>query len=95
MGRQEGWRVIRTVGITAGLQKRFYPHLIRHCFAAHLHEGGADLRVIQELLGHASLNTTQIYLKMDVSRLRKVFKDFHPRESASNFRQLDFDKLLI
>ena len=73
------WRILDRHARTAGLSSEFHPHVLRHSFATHLLEGGADLRVIQELLGHASVNTTQIYTQVDRSMLREVHRRFHPR----------------
>jgi integrase/recombinase XerD len=72
-------QIVKERAKLAGIEQNVYPHLLRHSFATHLLEGGADLRVIQELLGHADIATTQIYTHVDQKRLKKVHKNFHPR----------------
>ncbi len=76
---QRVWQLVKHYASVAGLGESVYPHLLRHSFATHLLAGGADLRIIQELLGHADISTTQIYTHVDSSRLRAVHKNFHPR----------------
>jgi integrase/recombinase XerD len=77
--REAIWELVKRYAIRAGLQADISPHTLRHSFATHLLAGGADLRIIQEMLGHASIQTTQIYTQVENSRLRKVHRQFHPR----------------
>lgn len=73
------WMMVEKYGRKSGLLKSISPHTLRHCFASHLVGGGADLRVVQELLGHSDINTTQIYTHVDSGRLKAVHGKFHPR----------------
>lgn len=73
------WGIIKEIAQRAGVKKNIYPHLLRHSFATHLLQHSADLRVIQELLGHASLGTTQIYTHVEGKRLQEMHRKFHPR----------------
>ena len=73
------WQIIKERANLAGLDENIYPHLLRHSFATHLLSNGADLRVIQELLGHADISTTQVYTHVDQQRLKEVHRQFHPR----------------
>lgn len=73
------WQIVQQVVRLSGLKKKVWPHLLRHSFATHLLGHGADLRAIQEMLGHASLATTQIYTHVDQARLKQVHRQFHPR----------------
>jgi integrase/recombinase XerD len=73
------WQIVRGIAARAGLEKKIWPHLLRHSFATHLLSRGADLRAIQEMLGHASLATTQVYTHVDQARLKQVHRRFHPR----------------
>ena len=79
LSRVGAWGVVRRATLRAGITKRVTPHTLRHSFATHLLEGGADLRAVQEMLGHADLSTTQIYTHVDREYLRSVHKQFHPR----------------
>lgn len=73
------WHIVKTHARAAGLSENVSPHTLRHSFATHLLAGGADLRVVQEMLGHSSIATTQIYTRVELSRLREVHSRFHPR----------------
>ncbi len=79
LSRQSAWSVLHTAAGRAGLTGDISPHTLRHSFATHLLDGGADVRVVQELLGHASVTTTQIYTLVTVERLREVYAAAHPR----------------
>jgi len=79
LSRMGWWRILASLARRAGLATRVHPHALRHSFATHLLMGGADLRVVQELLGHASVTTTAIYTHLDRGYLREVHRQFHPR----------------
>ena len=79
LSRQSAWTVLRSAAARAGIAGDISPHTLRHCFATHLLDGGADVRVVQELLGHASVTTTQVYTLVTVDRLREVYATSHPR----------------
>jgi integrase/recombinase XerD len=79
LSRVGAWGIIRKTARTAGIKRRVTPHTLRHSFATHLLEGGADLRALQEMLGHVDLSTTQIYTHVDREYLRSVHKKYHPR----------------
>ena len=79
LGRQQAWSMVKAAATRAGLADRVTPHTLRHSFATHLLEGGADLRIVQELLGHASISTTQLYTHLTGERIRAVYARAHPR----------------
>ena len=79
LSRMAAWRTIRHAALVGGVRGHVTPHTLRHSFATHLLEGGADLRVVQELLGHASITTTQLYTHLTGERIKQVYARAHPR----------------
>lgn len=79
LSRIEVWRLVKKYALRAGMPRKVTVHTLRHCFATHLLSGGADLRSVQEMLGHVDIGTTQIYTHVDHERLRRIHKKFHPR----------------
>jgi integrase/recombinase XerD len=79
MSRVEFWRQLKNIALKAGINKNITPHTLRHSFASHLLSGGADIRFVQEMLGHSSISTTQIYTHLDNSKIKTQHKKFHPR----------------
>lgn len=79
MSRIEIWRLVKKYAVRAGMPRNLTVHTLRHCFATHLLTGGADLRSVQEMLGHVDIATTQIYTHVDQERLRQIHRKFHPR----------------
>ena len=83
LSRQGAWGVVRRYGDKVGLGERLTPHVLRHSCATHMLDHGADIRVVQELLGHASIATTQVYTRVSTERLRQVYEEAHPRAKAT------------
>ena len=79
LNRERIWAIVKDCAVAAGINKDIYPHILRHSFASHLLANGADLRVIQEMLGHSDLRTTEVYTHVDSDRLKSIHKQFHPR----------------
>lgn len=82
LNRQKAWHIVRDAGVRAGLSQELSPHVLRHSCATHMLEHGADLRIVQEMLGHATISTTQIYTRVSNERLWSVYRDAHPRATA-------------
>ncbi len=80
MSRQGFWKILKGYAVSAGIQQDITPHTLRHSFAAHLVQNGADLKSVQEMMGHSDISTTQIYMNMNVNKIRDVYMKAHPRK---------------
>lgn len=79
MSRQGFWKLLKQYAVKAGFELDITPHTLRHSFAAHLVQNGADLKVVQEMMGHSDISTTQMYVNLNLERVRRVYKEAHPR----------------
>ena len=79
LNRERIWAIIKEAALNAGIDKDIHPHTLRHSFATHLLENGADLRAIQEMLGHSDISTTELYTHVNKNRLLTIHRQFHPR----------------
>ena len=80
MSRQGFWKVLKTYAEEAGIERDITPHTLRHSFAVHMLQNGADVRSVQEMLGHSDISTTQVYLNMNMNKVREVYMKAHPRK---------------
>jgi integrase/recombinase XerD len=92
LSRQGGWKIVKRHADGAGLGEAVSPHTLRHSFATHLIEGGADIRVVQELLGHSSVNTTQVYTHTSQARLRALYDRAHPRATLADAARAEHER---